>query len=154
MPTTALDVTIQAQILELFKKLQEEIGMSIILITHDLAVIAEVADRVAVMYAGSVVESTDVVTLFENPLHPYTRGLLNSLPQLAGKEKVSSKLHTIPGVVPNLLEIRRGCKFFNRCSYAQEQVCLGKEPSLLECEPGHWVRCVRLDEIENQKGKG
>jgi peptide/nickel transport system ATP-binding protein/oligopeptide transport system ATP-binding protein len=152
-PTTALDVTIQAQILELFKKLQEEIGMSIILITHDLAVIAEVADRVAVMYAGSVVESTDVVTLFENPLHPYTRGLLNSLPQLAGKEK-TSKLYTISGVVPNLLELRRGCKFFNRCSFAQEQVCMGKEPSLHEHEPGHWVRCVRIDEIENQKDKG
>lgn len=145
-PTTALDVTIQAQILELIRKLQEEIGMSVILVTHDLGVVAETVDRVVVMYAGSVVESADVVTLFEDPLHPYTRGLLDSLPQREGQERKGT-LHTIPGVVPNPLELRPGCKFFNRCSYAQEEVCLGSEPELEEIKPGHWVRCSRVNEI-------
>ncbi len=150
-PTTALDVTIQAQILDLFKKLQEEIGMSVILITHDLGVIAETVDRVAVMYTGSVVECTDVVTLFKKPLHPYTWGLLNSLPQLRRKAK-KAKLYTIPGVVPNPLDLRFGCKFFNRCPYGREEICLEREPKLNEIEPGHWVRCRRIREIENQEG--
>jgi len=149
-PTTALDVTIQAQILDLFKKLQEEIGMSIILITHDLGVIAEIADRVAVMYTGRVVEYTDVVTLFQKPLHPYTRGLLNSLPQWKQKKR-KAKLYTIPGVVPNPLNLRSGCKFFDRCPYRHERICLGKEPRLNEVEPGHWVRCFRIKKIENQR---
>lgn len=151
-PTTALDVTIQAQILELFRKLQEQLGMSIILITHDLGVIAEVANRVAVMYAGSIVEHTDVVALFKNPLHPYTQGLLRSLPQLGYEEK-KTRLYAIPGAVPNLLGFRSGCKFFTRCSYAQEDVCSEEEPRLLQYEPGHWVRCVRIDAIENPEGK-
>jgi len=150
-PTTALDVTIQAQILDLFKKLQEEIGMSMILITHDLGVVAETVDRVAVMYTGSVVEYTDVVTLFKKPLHPYTRGLLNSLPQL-GRKARKAKLYTIPGVVPNPLDLRSGCKFFDRCPYRNEEICLEREPKLNEIETGHWVRCWKVREIENREG--
>lgn len=151
-PTTALDVTTQAQILELFKHLQEKLTMSIMLISHDLGVISEVADRVAVMYAGSIVELTNAAQIFNNPLHPYTNGLLNSLPKLNKKGKIE-KLFTIPGTVPNSFELRPGCKFFNRCSFASEDICLGKEPILFQHEPGHWVRCVNLEKVKNRIGK-
>ena len=145
-PTTALDVTIQAQILDLIKRLQHEIGMSVILVTHDLGVIAETVDRVAVMYAGSIVEYADVKTLFRQPLHPYTHGLLDSMPQ-QGKRKRKQTLYSIPGVVPNPLELAPGCKFANRCQYAEQSLCLGTEPPLQQLAPGHWVRCARVDDI-------
>jgi oligopeptide/dipeptide ABC transporter ATP-binding protein len=145
-PSTALDVTIQAQILDLIKRIQQETGMSVILVTHDLGVIAEAADRVAVMYAGSIVEYAAVNDLFSEPMHPYTHGLLDSLPQ-KGKHKRKETLYSIPGVVPNPLELVPGCKFANRCRYAKREICLGGEPPLEETRPNHWVRCARVEEI-------
>ena len=142
-PTTALDVTIQAQILDIIKRLRRERGMSVILVTHDLGVIAESVDRVAVMYAGSVVEQADVKTLFRNPSHPYTRGLIRSLPQRE-KHKGKQRLYSIPGVVPNPLDLEAGCKFASRCVHMRPTVCLGREPPLEEIEPQHWVRCARV----------
>ena len=139
-PTTALDVTIQAQILELLMGLKEEMGMAVMLITHDLGVIAETAGRVVVMYAGRVVEEGKVEQLFHNPLHPYTQGLLASLPTLeAGKKR--RRLQAIPGSVPNLLELPTGCKFAPRCPKVVGQ-CWEGEPELREIEPGHWARCI------------
>ncbi len=148
-PTTSLDVTIQAQILDLFKKLQTAEDMSIMLITHDLGVVAEIADKVAVMYAGSIVEFSDKLTIFKKTSHPYTIGLLKSLPQ---KNNSSSKepLYTIKGMVPSLSEVLPGCKFYSRCPHALEEVCLGQEPPFEEITPGHWVRCYRLN-IVNEK---
>ncbi len=137
-PTTALDVTIQAQILELMNRLQQEKGMSIILITHNLGVIAETARRVAVMYAGRIVEYTDVKSIFRSPKHPYTQGLLQSIPRLESETR-KGKLEAIPGLVPSLLELPAGCKFSNRCKYVFEKC--SEEPSLLEAAPGHLVRC-------------
>lgn len=151
-PTTALDVTIQAQILELFKKIQEKMGMSILLITHDLGVIAETADRVAVMYAGSIVEYADVVTLFKHPLHPYTMGLLKSILQVPGKGG-NARLYTIPGGVPNLTDVRRRCRFFPRCAYGREDICCREEPKIYEVLPGHLVRCARIDVIDKHKSE-
>jgi len=148
-PTTALDVTIQAQILDLFKKLQQDLGMSVIMITHDLGVVSETANRVAVMYAGSVVEQAAVRALFETPLHPYTRGLLRSLPR-RGRDSRKGRLHTIAGTVPNLLDLPPGCKFFDRCPHALADVCQGTEPALEEAANGHWVRCRRVREIEHE----
>jgi len=132
-PTTALDVTIQAQILELIGRLKEEIGMSVLLITHDLGVVAEIAQQVAVMYAGKVVESAEVGELFARPSHPYTVGLFNSLPKIGGA------LNPIPGVVPSLLHLPAGCAFRERC-VAGDEGCAG-EPPWTELRPGHWVRC-------------
>jgi oligopeptide/dipeptide ABC transporter ATP-binding protein len=150
-PTTALDVTIQAQILDLLKGLQQSVGMGLILITHDLGVVAEVADEVVVMYAGRVVEQGSVKEIFGNPRMPYTRGLLNSIPTL-GKDptgKVKKKrLETIPGIVPSLLQLPQGCRFQDRCSFAID-ACRGKEPELravaAAAESGlpHSIRCVR-----------
>ncbi len=140
-PTTALDVTIQAQILDLMRGLQEKFGSSIILITHDMGVVAEMASRVSVMYAGRVVEQADVNTIFENPLHPYTRGLLASIPVMG---VVKERLDTIPGSVPNLINLPPGCKFAPRCKARMEhnlQICTEREPDLIEVEPGHKVRC-------------
>jgi peptide/nickel transport system ATP-binding protein/oligopeptide transport system ATP-binding protein len=139
-PTTALDVTIQAQILELMIHLKEEKAMSLILITHNLGVIAETAQNVMVMYAGRVVESTDVRSVFANPKHPYTQGLLNSIPRVDRDEAQRERLEAIPGLVPSLLDISEGCKFFERCKYAFHQ-CSEKEPLLIEIDPGHFVRC-------------
>ena len=135
-PTTALDVTIQAQILDLMKKLTEEVKTAIILITHDLGVVAEYAQRVAVMYTGRIVELTDISRLFQTPLHPYTRGLLASIPRISKKR---STLEVIPGVVPSLQMLPEGCKFGDRCSRFRDE-CL-KEPELVEFENGHFVRC-------------
>jgi oligopeptide/dipeptide ABC transporter ATP-binding protein len=137
-PTTALDVTIQAQILELIKELQQRLGMSLLLITHDLGVVAERADEVAIMYAGKIVEQGPVEAIFRRPLHPYTVGLLNSLPGSGGKKK--KRLEAIPGVVPSLLELPGGCRFRDRCPKAAG-VCAEAEPELLEKEKGHWAAC-------------
>ncbi len=139
-PTTALDVTIQAQILDLLMGLQEEMQMAVILITHDLGVIAETADRVVVMYAGRVVEEASAEQLFETPLHPYTQGLLESLPKLeAGKRH--RRLTAIPGLIPNLLDLPTGCKFAPRCPKVVGD-CWPTEPDLREVRPGHWARCI------------
>ncbi|MGE5654528.1 MAG: ABC transporter ATP-binding protein [Bacillota bacterium] len=136
-PTTALDVTIQAQILELMRKLKNELGMAIMLITHDLGVVAEMAERVVVMYAGKIVEEADVVTLFTKPLHPYTEGLLASIPRLDSDKK--EKLHVIKGVVPNLSNMPEGCTFAPRCPYAMD-ICQKQEPQLVE-QDAHKVSC-------------
>jgi peptide/nickel transport system ATP-binding protein/oligopeptide transport system ATP-binding protein len=138
-PTTALDVTIQAQILELMNRLQKEKGMSLILITHNLGVIAETARKVAVMYAGRIVEYTDVRSIFGTPKHPYTQGLLKSIPRLDEHHGRKEKLEAIPGLVPSLLDLPVGCKFSNRCKYVFDR-CV-EEPTLLEPVPGHFVRC-------------
>ena len=151
-PTTALDVTIQAQILELFRKIQDKMDMSILLITHDLGVIAETADRVAVMYAGTIVEYADVVRLFKQALHPYTLGLLKSILQ-PPQDGFRTRLHTIPGAVPDLLDIRNRCRFFSRCTYAHENICGREEPKMVEVEPGHLVRCARIEKIEEHRSR-
>jgi len=145
-PTTALDVTIQAQILELMKKLKRELGMAIMLITHDLGVIAEMAERVIVMYAGKVVEEADVVSLFRKPLHPYTEGLLKSIPRLDDNKE---RLHVIEGVVPNPLRMPQGCRFNPRCPYAKD-ICRQKEPPLAEAGAGRLVACWLRDEMEKR----
>ena len=138
-PTTALDVTIQSQILDLIKELKETIHAGIILITHDLGVVAEMADRVAVMYAGQIVEIADVYTLMENPRHPYTRSLLNSIPTL---NDVKEELHVIQGVVPSLQNLpRTGCRFATRIPWIEESAH-ETSPELHEISPGHYVRCT------------
>jgi peptide/nickel transport system ATP-binding protein/oligopeptide transport system ATP-binding protein len=142
-PTTALDVTIQAQILDLLQHLQDEFGMSIMLITHDLAVVAEVSDHVVVMYAGKVVEYADVVTLFELPAHPYTIGLFQSLPKLGERR---DRLDTIPGIVPSPLDFPSGCRFRTRCKYATRR-CGTREPELVRCGEGHTVACHYYEEV-------
>lgn len=140
-PTTALDVTIQAQILDLMLKLKEEMGTSIVLITHNLGLIAEVAQRVIVMYTGKIVEKAETEELFENPLHPYTQGLLQSLPWIGRKMETGRKqLQEIPGIVPSLFSLPKGCNFFPRCPKAVN-LCHGEGPELLEVNPGHSVRC-------------
>jgi oligopeptide/dipeptide ABC transporter ATP-binding protein len=138
-PTTALDVTIQAQILDLLRSLQEQYQMAILLITHNLGVIAEMADRVAVMYMGRVVESADVRTVFRRPLHPYTVGLLRSVPKLGATAR--SPLVPIAGRVPDPFSVPRGCAFYPRCSAAKGPACHEEVP-LREVEPGHFVRCT------------
>ena len=140
-PTTALDVTIQAQILDLMRTLQRETNTAMILITHDLGVVAEMCDRVAVMYAGEIVEQSDVATLFDEPKHPYTRGLIGSVPTLGS---TAAQLATIPGSVPNLIDLPPACRFAPRCYLRTEaNVVLAdeKHPDLLEVAPGHDVRC-------------
>ena len=136
-PTTALDVTIQAQILELMKDLRQRVGTAILLVTHDLAVIAEVADRVAVMYAGQIVEMAPVSSLFAHPLHPYTQGLLASIPRF---DQPSKTLASIPGSVPNLIFPPSGCRFHPRCPYAMP-VCKEKRPTITDEGEGHHVAC-------------
>jgi oligopeptide/dipeptide ABC transporter ATP-binding protein len=138
-PTTALDVTCQAQILELIKNLQQKQKTSVILITHDMGLVAETTDRVVVMYAGSLMESADVRTLFKDPAHPYTRALLKSIPYL-GRKKTKTRLHEIPGTIPNLLDLPTGCKFHPRCSRAEIR-CTQEEPPYKNIEEGHWARC-------------
>ncbi|MCU0643964.1 MAG: ABC transporter ATP-binding protein [bacterium] len=137
-PTTALDVTIQAQILDLMLKMQAEFKMAIVLITHDLGVIAETAQNVIVMYAGKVMEQATVKALFSDPKHPYTQGLLASLPKMNRLHK--EKLNTIPGIVPSLYDLPIGCKFAPRCSFVMD-VCYQNEPDLIEAKPGHFSRC-------------
>jgi len=142
-PTTALDVTIQAQILTLIKRLRDDIGMSVMLITHDLGIVAETAENVAVMYAGNVVEYADVKALFADPRHPYTRGLINSIPKPGERGRRKQNLSTIPGVVPSLLNLPKGCKFHDRCEHAKAK-CVQTIPQLVEYEPGHLVRCWQI----------
>jgi len=140
-PTTALDVTIQAQILDLIKNLRQEVGASIILITHDLGVIAELAERVAVMYAGQIVEETSTEQIFDEPLHPYTLGLIGSIPVLT---RTVEMLEVIPGSVPNLVNLPPGCRFAPRCKHRLDyhlEICNRTLPELRAVKPGHLVRC-------------
>ncbi len=139
-PTTALDVTIQAQIMELIVKLNRQMDMGVILITHDLAVVAETCSRVAVMYLGQIVEEADVEHIFDNPLHPYTRGLIQSIPQLEGVRQ--KRLYMIKGMVPLLSQIPEGCRFAPRCEFATDE-CRKCMPRLTEAGEGHRVRCHR-----------
>ncbi|HEY2828366.1 MAG TPA: ABC transporter ATP-binding protein [Pirellulales bacterium] len=150
-PTTALDVTIQAQILDLLRGLKDEFGMSLLIITHDLGIVAETADEVAVMYASKVVEYAPVKELFTNPLHPYTVGLFKSRPE-AGKSR-NEKLLTIPGMVPSPLHFPSGCKFHPRCPYNDKQKCVAEEPELREITPGHFARCHYAGQLDFTAGK-
>ncbi len=140
-PTTALDVTIEAQILRLMKRLCAEQGTSIILITHNMGVVAEICDYVYVMYAGKVMEQAETFELFEHTRHPYTQGLLKSIPRLDEK---ADRLYTIEGVVPNLLHLPRGCSFCTRCDQAQER-CFTEKPGIYEASEGHGVRCLKYE---------
>lgn len=144
-PTTALDVTIQAQILQELAELQTKRQLGLLLITHDLGVVAETADRVAVMYAGKIVEEAPVREIFARPRHPYTEGLLRAVPQLGAKGH-QTRLRTIEGVVPNPLELPPGCRFAPRCQHAQGQ-CRTGDIALLNAGEAHLSRCVRVDEI-------
>ena len=143
-PTTALDVTIQAQILQLLRDLQRENGMSIIFITHDFGVIAEICDRVVVMYGGRIIEQAEILELFDHPLHPYTRGLLQAIPKLDTEPK--SLLKTIPGMVPSLFELPVGCRFQNRCEFVEPR-CREQVPPLEDLDNSHQVRCFRAEEF-------
>ena len=150
-PTTALDVTIQAQILNLLRDLQHDLGTSVILITHDLGVIAEMANWVAIMYAGRIVEQADVNTIFKNPLHPYTKGLIASVPVLG---QLRDQLDTIPGNVPNLINLPSGCRFSERCLFREQynlSICNEIEPELLPVQDKHVVRCWLYHDYENHK---
>jgi oligopeptide/dipeptide ABC transporter ATP-binding protein len=149
-PTTALDVTIQAQILDLMRKLREETGTAIILITHDLAVVAEMCDRVAVMYAGEIVEQSDVTSLFRRPRHPYTLGLIGSIPVVGD---VRDELAVIPGNVPNLIDLPKGCRFAPRCTariLEENAMALDVHPDIHEIEPGHEVRCWLYHDVNGR----
>jgi oligopeptide/dipeptide ABC transporter ATP-binding protein len=147
-PTTALDVTIQAQILSLIKELQDEIGMSVIFITHDLGVVAQICDEVAVMYAGRIVERAGLEELFARPRHPYTRGLLRSIPSLTHEAK--TLLSTIRGTVPGLRNLPSGCRFRDRCEYARPE-CATVMPPLLNIANNHEVACIRWQELEHER---
>ncbi len=150
-PTTALDVTIQAQILDLIRDLRKKTNTAVILITHDLGVISEMADQVAVMYAGQIVEYTDTDQTFAEPLHPYTRGLIGSIPVLG---KIVDRLEVIPGLVPNLINLPPGCRFAPRCQMREKynlNICCEKEPDLKESKPGHIVRCWLYQDAEGHK---
>jgi oligopeptide/dipeptide ABC transporter ATP-binding protein len=147
-PTTALDVTIQAQILDLMRDMRKEMGTSVILITHDLGVVAEMAERVAVMYAGEIVEQTDVNSLFDEPLHPYTQGLTGSIPVLG---EIKDQLDVIPGSVPNLVDLPPGCRFAPRCQSRIKYgltICTDVKPELEEVKSGHYVRCWLYESAE------
>jgi oligopeptide/dipeptide ABC transporter ATP-binding protein len=151
-PTTALDVTIQAQVLRLMKKLQEDLGTSILMITHDLGVVAQVSDDVAVMYLGKIVEKGDVKTIMRKPRHPYTQGLLQSLPGLA---KTQDRLTSIEGSVPALTDIPTGCAFHPRCPHAKEGVCnVDRAPELNNITVSHAVACFRWEEIQPPSYEG
>ena len=148
-PTTALDVTIQAQILDLILNLKERLGTAVILITHDLGVVAETAQRVIVMYAGRKVEEADIISLFDLPLHPYTNGLLASVPRLSimsGEEEAVERLTEIPGIVPALNDLPPGCAFSPRCPFADEK-CRGAYPPYEQKRPGHWAACWHSDRL-------
>ena len=140
-PTTALDVTIEAQILQLMKELSATHGMSVLIITHNLGVVAEICDYVYVMYAGHIVESASVFEIFDHPAHPYTKGLLESIPRIGQEQEF---LHMIPGVVPNLLHLPEGCAFCTRCKDADER-CRKERPELMELAPGHFCRCFAAE---------
>jgi peptide/nickel transport system ATP-binding protein len=139
-PTTALDVIVQAQVLKLIKRLQEQLGLTLMLITHDLSVVAEICDHVAVMYAGKIVEMGDIVSLYKDPKHPYTQGLIGSFPSIKGERR---ELASIPGAPPPLLNPPPGCRFHPRCPYAKE-ICREKEPELTEIGSDHYAFCHLL----------
>ena len=141
-PTTALDVTIEAQILRLMKELRDETGTSVLIITHNMGVVAEICDYVYVMYAGKIMEQAETFELFDHTMHPYTKGLLDSIPRIGQN---AERLHTIPGVVPNLLHLPQGCPFSNRCEYATDQ-CRTEKAQLHPVAPDHQVRCFRCEE--------
>ena len=141
-PTTALDVTIEAQILRLMKELRDETGMSVLIITHNMGVVAEICDYVYVMYAGRIMEQAETFELFDHTMHPYTKGLLDSIPRIGQN---AERLHTIPGVVPNLLHLPQGCPFSNRCEYATDH-CRTEKAQLHPVAPDHQVRCFRCEE--------
>ena len=141
-PTTALDVTIEAQILRLMKELRDETGMSVLIITHNMGVVAEICDYVYVMYAGKIMEQAETFELFDHTMHPYTKGLLDSIPRIGQN---AERLHTIPGVVPNLLHLPQGCPFSNRCEYATDH-CRTEKAQLHPVAPDHHVRCFRCEE--------
>ncbi len=141
-PTTALDVTIEVQILRLMKELRDETGMSVLIITHNMGVVAEICDYVYVMYAGKIMEQAETFELFDHTMHPYTKGLLDSIPRIGQN---AERLHTIPGVVPNLLHLSQGCPFSNRCEYATDQ-CRTEKAQLHPVAPDHQVRCFRCEE--------
>ena len=149
-PTTALDVTIQAQILDLIVRLQQELGTAVILITHDLGVVAETTQRIIVMYAGRKVEEADVVPLFSNPMHPYTHGLMASVPRLAimsGEDSAAAeRLEEIPGIVPPLNNLPPGCAFAPRCRFADDR-CRAEYPPYQEKQPGHWAACWHSERL-------
>lgn len=147
-PTTALDVTIQAQILELILHLNNELSMGVVFITHDLGVVAEICDRVVVMYLGQIVEEADTETLFDEPLHPYTAGLLKSIPKMDGDR--TEKLHVVKGNVPSLDSIPSGCRFASRCPYADE-LCRKKMPELKSYDNGMKVRCWHTERIQHEE---
>ena len=147
-PTTALDVTIQDQVLCLLEKLKQELNMSVILVTHDLGVIARLCDRVAVMYAGVIVEMADTVTLFAKPRHPYTHALMGALPDQA---RIGMELEAINGAPPNLADPPPGCPFAPRCRHAVE-ACSERRPDMVELEPGHFTRCLRTDVVAGFRG--
>ena len=149
-PTTALDVTVQAQVLELLKELQRDMDTAILLITHNLGVVWEMCDKVMVMYAGNTVEFTDTKTLYSNPRHPYTWGLLDSMPKLSDESK--GELKTIPGTPPDLRLTGKCCNFYNRCPYVTE-ACTQSVPPLVDVEPGHFVACHRQN-LTNKLEKG
>lgn len=144
-PTSSLDVTVQRQVLQLLKAVKKQFNLSMLLITHNLAVIAEMSEHVYVMYAGKIVEHGDVITIFNKPVHPYTRGLLASIPRMDVKKGLF-KFGGIPGEPPNPLYPISGCKFHPRCRYA-EPICSKKEPELIEIKPKHSVACLRIDAI-------
>jgi peptide/nickel transport system ATP-binding protein len=148
-PTSALDVTIQAQIVDLIAKLRSELGTAVIMITHDLGVVAETAERVIVMYAGRKVEEAPVAELFAHPMHPYTRGLMNSIPRLSLMRRESARverLQEIPGMVPALSNLPPGCVFAPRCAFASDQ-CRREYPAYQEKRSGHWVGCWHSDRV-------
>lgn len=147
-PTTALDVTIQDQIIKLLYKLRETLNMSMILVTHDLGVVSQMCDRIAVMYAGYIVETSDTLTVFSKPRHPYTEGLIRSMPRDDG---MKSKLVSIPGAPPNLNDLPEGCPFHPRCQYASD-ICKIELPSQVEVEPGHWSMCHHTNKLMGKPG--
>jgi peptide/nickel transport system ATP-binding protein len=149
-PTTNLDVTIQAQILDLMKNLKKKLGMSMILITHDMGVVAGVADRISVMYAGRICETASTKTIFYNPLHPYTKALLEAVPSISLRRE---KLKIIPGAIPNLIYPPSGCRFHPRCDFAVS-ACASAVPPLVEIEPDHFVACVRAKEFSQESSGG
>lgn len=145
-PTTALDVTIQAQILRLIKELQQEFNTAVIFITHDLGVVSQIADEIVVMYAGKIIESGTIFDIFDHPAHPYTKGLLSAIPKIDGMRH--TKLPTIEGLVPSLHQLPSGCRFRNRCPYAA-QICSSQLPDLEQVSNGHLVACHKWREVEN-----
>ena len=151
-PTTALDVTIQAQILDLISDLKEKNNMAVILITHDLGIVAQTAENVAVMYAGKIVESSPAEEIFANPLHPYTQGLIASIPSGCGNGSKDRQeyLRTIPGSVPSLYDLAPGCRFQERCSYA-DSLCIEHDPPLVEIKSGHFIACWKTEINKKEK---